>query len=78
MPVTIFILVSAGAGQAAAVVVLRAAPGTATIFPEHPHLEGGVTIELEVHGTPPAQAARAGKRLLAVRQGLVPRDGDLQ
>ena len=35
------------------VVVLRAAPDAATIFPEHPHIEGRVAIVLEVEGAPP-------------------------
>ena len=52
MPVAVFILVSARAGQAAAVVVFGAAPSTATVFPEHPHVEGGVAIKLEVQGAP--------------------------
>ena len=59
------------------VVVLRAAPDAATIFPEHPHIEGRIAIVLEVEGAPPAQAARAGKRLPAAGQGCVARDGDL-
>ena len=78
MPVTIFVLVSAGAGQAAAVVVFRATPGTATVFPEHPHVEGGVAIKLEVQGAPPAQATHEGKRLPAACQSPIPRNGDLQ
>ena len=60
-----------------AVVHLRAAPGAATIFPKHPHIEGLSTIVLEVDGAPPAQAARAGKRLPATGQGCVARDRDL-
>ena len=59
------------------VVVLRAAPDTATIFPEHPHVEGRIAIVLGVEGAPPAQAASAGKRLPAAGQGCVARDGDL-
>ena len=78
MPVAVFILASTGAGQAATVVVFEAAPNTATIFPEHPHVEGGVAIELEVQGAPPAQATRTGKRLPAAGQGPIPRNGDLQ
>ena len=30
------------------VVRLGAAPGAAAIFPEHPHVEGGIAVELEV------------------------------
>ena len=43
--------------------VFRAAPRTAPIFPEHPHIEGHVAVILEVKGAPPAQAACAGERL---------------
>ena len=60
-----------------AVVVFRVAPYTETIFPKHPHVEGGVAIELEVEGAPPAQAARAGERLPTAGQSYVARDGDL-
>ena len=60
-----------------AVVVLRAAPDAAAIFPEYPHIEGRVAIVLEVEGAPPAQAACAGKRLPAVDQGCVACNGDL-
>ena len=60
-----------------AVVVLRAAPDAAAIFPEHPHIEGRVAIVLEVEGSPPAQATRAGKRLPAAGQGCVARNKDL-
>ena len=48
-----------------AVVDLGAAPGAATIFPKHPHVEGRITVVLEMEGAPPAQATRAGKRLPA-------------
>src|SRR4051812_27136976 len=34
--------ITVGAGPPAAVVVLRATPRAATIFPKHPHIEGGV------------------------------------
>ena len=62
----------------AAVVVLRATPSAATIFPEHAHVEGGIAVELEVQGAPPDQTARAGKRLPAAGQGQAPGRGDLQ
>ena len=57
------------------VVRLGAAPGAATIFPKHPHIEGRSTIILEVEGAPPAQAARAGECLPAASQGYVARGG---
>ena len=60
-----------------AVVRLGAAPGAATIFPEHPHIEGRFTIVPEVEGAPPAQAARAGERVLATGQGYVAHGGIL-
>ena len=47
-----------GAGFPAAVVTLGATPCAATIFPKHPHVEGGVAVELEVQGAPAAQATR--------------------
>ena len=78
MLVAIFILVRARAGQAASVVVFRATPGTATVFLEHPHVQGGVATKLEVQGAPSAQATRAGKRLPAACQSPVPRNGNLQ
>ena len=59
------------------VVRLGAAPGAATIFPKHPHIEGRSTIVPEVEGAPPAQAARAGERLPAAGQGYVARGGSL-
>ena len=60
-----------------AVVHLGAASGATTVFPEHPHEEGPVTVELEVEGAPLAQAARAGERLPTAGQSYVARDGDL-
>ena len=48
--------VIAGAGFPAAVVTLGATPCAATIFPKHPHVEGGIAVKLEVQGAPPAQA----------------------
>ena len=78
MPVAIFILVRARARQAAAVVIFRATPGTVTVFPEHPHVEGGVAVKLEVQDAPPAHTTRAGKRLPAAGQSRIPDDGDLQ
>ena len=48
MPAAVFILVSIGVGQAAAVIVFGAAPSAATVFPEHPHVEGGIAVELKV------------------------------
>ena len=60
-----------------AVVRLGAAPGAATVFPKHPHVEGRAAIELEVEGAPPAQAMRAGERLPAMGQSYVSRDEDL-
>ena len=62
----------------AAVVVLRVAPSAATIFLEHPHIEGGITVELEVQGALPAQAARGGKCLPATGQGQAAGCRDLQ
>ena len=59
-PAFIFIPTIAEVGRLATVVVFGAA-----IFSKHPHVEGGVSIELEVKGAPPIQAARAGKRLPA-------------
>ena len=59
------------------IVRLRAAPGAATIFPKHPHIEGRSTVILEVERAPPAQAVRAGERLLAAGQGYVARGGSL-
>ena len=59
------------------VIRLGPAPGAATIFPKHPHIEGRSTIVLEVEGAPPAQAARAGERLPAAGQGYVTRGGSL-
>ena len=38
----------AGAGFPAAVIALGATPYAATIFPKDPHVEGGITVELEV------------------------------
>ena len=60
------------------IVVLRAAPSAATIFLEHPHVEGGIAVELEVQGAPPVQTTRAGKRLPAAGQGQAPGCRDLQ
>ena len=70
--------VLAGARSPATVVVFRAAPHAATIFPKHPHVEGGIAVELEVHGAPAAQAARAGEHRPAAGQGQAPGCGDLQ
>ena len=47
-PPTTFILINAGAGCRAAVIVFGAASGAAAVFPEHPHVEGGITVELKV------------------------------
>ena len=47
-PSATFTLTSGGAGRAAAVIVFGAASGTAAVFPEHPHVEGGIIVELEV------------------------------
>ena len=60
-----------------AIVRLGAAPGAATIFPKHPHIEGRSTILPEVEGAPPAQGARAGECLPAAGQGYVARSGSL-
>ena len=68
----------AGAGFLAAVVVLRAAPCAATIFPEHPHVEGGIAVKLKEQGAPPDQTTRASKRLPAAVQGQAPGCRDLQ
>ena len=72
------VFIVARAGPTTAVVILRAAPSAATIFPEHPHVEGGIAVELEVQGAPPAQTTRAGKRLLVAGQGQAPSCRDLQ
>ena len=68
----------AGAGFPAAVVALGATPCAATIFPKHPHVEGGVAAELEVQGAPTAQAMRAGKPLPTAGHCQAPGCGDLQ
>ena len=47
-PPTTFIPTNAGAGRTAAVIVFGAASGAATVFPEHPHVEGGIVVELKV------------------------------
>ena len=67
-----------GAGFPAAVVALGAAPRAVTIFRKHPHIEGGVAVELEVQGAPVAQATCTGKRLPTAGQGQIPGRGDLQ
>ena len=77
-PFATFTPTNAGAGHAAAVIVLGAASGTAAVFPEHPHVGGGITVKLEVEGAPPAQATRAGKCLPAAGQGRLLGDKDLQ
>ena len=59
-----------------AVVRLGVAPGAGTIFPKHPHVEGHITVILEVEGAPPAQAARAGERLPTMGQSYVARGRD--
>ena len=46
-PPTTFIPTNAGAGRTAAVIVFGAASGTAAVFPEHPHVEGGIAVELK-------------------------------
>ena len=61
----------------AVVVVLRAAPDAAAIFPEHPHVEGHLAVILEVEGAPPAQTMCAGERLPAASQGYAARSGSL-
>ena len=78
VPTFVFISAIAEAKQLVAVIVFGAAPNAAAIFSEHPHVEGGVAVELEMQDAPPAQAARAGKRLPVVGQGHTPGDGDLQ
>ena len=55
----------------------EAAPGAATIFPKHPHVEGGIVVELGVQSAPPDHTTRAGKRLPAGGQGQAPGCGDL-
>ena len=55
-----------------AVVVLRAAPDAATIFPKYPHEKGRFAVVLEVEGAPPAQPARAGECLPASGQTAFP------
>ena len=37
-----------GSSRGTAVVVLRTAPCAATIFPKHPHVDGGIAVKLEV------------------------------
>ena len=56
------------------IVDLGAAPDAATVFPKHPHVEGRVTVILEMEGAPPAQATRAGKRTPTA--GQIARGGD--
>ena len=75
--VLLLVPTTAKAEHLLAVVHLGAASGAAIVFPEHPHEEGRVAVELEVEGAPPAQAARAGERLPTVGQNYVARDGDL-
>ena len=64
-PAVTLVAAVAKAEHLIAVVVLGAAPDAPTIFSEHPHIEGRVVVVFEVEGAPPAQAARAGKRLPA-------------
>ena len=45
------------------IVRLGAAPGAATIFPKHPHVEGRITVIIEMEGAPLAQAAHGGECL---------------
>ena len=77
-PADIFIRIIVGAGYPAAVIVFGAAPNAAAVFSEHPCVEGGVAVKLEMQGAPPAQASCAGKRFPATGPGHVPGDGDLQ
>ena len=76
-PPATFTPTNAGAGSTAAVIVLGAASSMMVVFPEHPHVEGGVAVELEVQSASSAQAARAGKCLPATGQGCLPGGGDL-
>ena len=46
-------------------VVFRAAPCAAAIFPKHPHVEGGVTVKLEVQGATLKMTATARGPALA-------------
>ena len=71
-PAFIFISTIAEAGHPAVVIILGTAPNTAAILSEHPHVEGGVAVELEVQGAPAAQATRAGKRLPARVRARLP------
>ena len=73
----ILITTIAKAEHLLAVVDLGAAPGAATIFPKHPHVEGRVTVILEMEGAPPAQASHAGECPPTTGQSYVARDGDL-
>ena len=50
MPDLVFAAAITKDERPAVVVTFGAAPGTAAISSEHPHEEGGVTIELEVEG----------------------------
>ena len=47
-PPTTFIPANAGAGRTTAVIVFGAASGAAALFLEHPHIEGGIAVELKV------------------------------
>ena len=47
-PPATFIPINAGVGRAAAVIIFGAASCTAAVFPEHPHVEGAIAVELEV------------------------------
>ena len=76
-PTFVFISTIAKAGHPVTIIIFGAAPNAVAIFSEHPHVEGGVAIEIEMQGAPPAQATRAGKRLPAAGQSHVPSDGDL-
>ena len=47
-PSATFAPTNAKVGRAAMVIIFWAASGMAAVFPEHPHIEGGVVVELEV------------------------------
>ena len=47
-PHTTFIPTDAGAGRTVAVIFFGAASSAAAIFPEHPHVEDGIIVELKV------------------------------
>ena len=47
-PPTTFIPINIEAGRTAAVIVFGAASSVVAVFPEHPYIEAGIAVELEV------------------------------